>query len=444
MCWVRGVSVRLLAVVVVVATRRRPIAGSLALEILERLHGVARGRLAAQACEWDRLAGLLADAIVALAHAHECGVDLRQPAALVMTLPQLPFDAGVLGRTVLHVTGVVGVLGTADAFADEVALLLELLAEQRELAGVEVFHGEGTLPRARRSGRDCRHGGVAGSIAGMLDAEVHALVTEAAREPGPVLVLTGAGVSAESGIPTFRGAEGYWTVGSRNYHPQELATAAAFAAMPRDVWRWYLHRLAICRRAEPNAAHVALATLERRVGDRFVLVTQNVDGLHLRAGNSPARTLQIHGNIEFMRCARGCSPALTPIPDDVVPASIDAPLSDDAWAQLSCRRCGAPARPHVLWFDEFYDEALMRAQSAIGHARDASLLVVVGTAGATNLPLQIANVVARLGRPIVDVNVDIDPFADLARRSGGAHLRLRASEAVPLLADAVATAFEQV
>src|SRR3954464_8111708 len=94
--------------------------------------------------------------------------------------------------------------------------------------------------------------------------------------PGPVIALTGAGVSAESGIPTFRGKEGYWTVGSREYPPQELATHAAFEAMPWDVWAWYLYRRAVCRRAEPNPAHVALATLD------CDLITQNVDGLHRR------------------------------------------------------------------------------------------------------------------------------------------------------------------
>ena len=100
-------------------------------------------------------------------------------------------------------------------------------------------------------------------------------------------MLTGAGVSAESGIPTFRGREGYWTVGSTEYHPQEMATLQAFEAMPEEVWRWYLYRLGACREAQPNQAHRAIVRLEERLGDRFCLITQNVDGLHLRAGSSP-------------------------------------------------------------------------------------------------------------------------------------------------------------
>src|SRR5512134_3855043 len=97
---------------------------------------------------------------------------------------------------------------------------------------------------------------------------------------GRIVALTGAGVSAESGIPTFRGKEGYWTIGSQEYHPQELATRQAFRAMPWQVWAWYLYRRGVCLRAQPNAAHHALARLARALPDRLALVTQNVDGLH--------------------------------------------------------------------------------------------------------------------------------------------------------------------
>ena len=128
------------------------------------------------------------------------------------------------------------------------------------------------------------------------------------------MVLTGAGISAESGIPTFRGPEGYWRVGSRNYRPMELATREAFERMPEEVWRWYLYRRAVCRAAAPNPAHRALVDAERRLGDRFLLVTQNVDGLHRRAGSDPARTFEIHGNIDLWRCADDCADGARPAP----------------------------------------------------------------------------------------------------------------------------------
>src|SRR3954466_12730475 len=101
-------------------------------------------------------------------------------------------------------------------------------------------------------------------------------VLEACRalRGGNVVVLTGAGISAESGIPTFRGKEGYWTIGAREYQPQELATWEAFQQMPWDVWAWYLYRRGVCRAAEPNAAHAAIVTLDGALGERFALITQ--------------------------------------------------------------------------------------------------------------------------------------------------------------------------
>ena len=135
-----------------------------------------------------------------------------------------------------------------------------------------------------------------------MNPQLKHILTKTLAEQSPVTVLTGAGISAESGIPTFRGPEGYWTVGSAEYHPQEMATVRMFEQAPDDVWAWYLYRLGVCRRAQPNAGHLALVEMEALLGDRFTLITQNVDGLHLQAGNSPQRTFQIHGNISFMRC----------------------------------------------------------------------------------------------------------------------------------------------
>lgn len=251
-----------------------------------------------------------------------------------------------------------------------------------------------------------------------MDTELAALLDRGLAGDGPVVVLTGAGISAESGIPTFRGAEGYWTVGSRNYQPEELATNAAFQRMPEEVWRWYLYRRSVCRAAQPNAAHHALVELEAALADRFLLITQNVDGLHLRAGNTPARTYQIHGNIDFLRCGDQPS-SLRPIPSEIGEDwQRDSPFTDAARALLSCCPGGRLARPHVLWFDEYYDEALFRFESSIRAASQAALLIVIGTSGSTNLPMQIGAIVARRGAPMIVINADPSPFSRFAESSG--------------------------
>ena len=262
------------------------------------------------------------------------------------------------------------------------------------------------------------------------------------RGKGPIVFLTGAGVSAESGIPTFRGADGYWRVGSRNYHPTEMATFAAFKRMLDEVWSWYLYRRSVCRAAEPNAAHRAVAELEAGLGDRFVLVTQNVDGLHLRAGSSPGRTFQIHGNVDFMRCADECTGETYAIPDSI---DLEWPkarrLSDEEREALRCPRCGAQSRPHVLWFDETYDEEHFRFESSIGAAVAADLLVVVGTTGATNLPLQIGALVARRGAAMIVINPEANPFTELAGSiEHGVFLEGTAGRWVPPLCRRIVTA----
>ena len=273
----------------------------------------------------------------------------------------------------------------------------------------------------------------------MLDDPVKHLVE---RPQTLVLWLTGAGVSAESGIPTFRGEEGYWRVGSRNYQPEQMATRAAFRQMPEEVWAWYLYRRAVCRSAEPNAAHFALVKAERRGGKRFLLVTQNVDGLHLRAGSSPGRTYQIHGNIDFMRCTGECLPAPVPIPDGIdLVWPKGRSITERELEQLRCPACGAMARPHVLWFDETYDERNFRFQSSIEAARLASLVIVVGTTGATSLPMHIGTIAAQRGVPIIVVNPEPNPFSGFVQRTGrGAFLSGTAGELVPELVRALSLA----
>jgi NAD-dependent deacetylase len=262
-------------------------------------------------------------------------------------------------------------------------------------------------------------------VSSATQTELPGLIARALSRAGQCLFLTGAGISAESGVPTFRGKEGYWVVGSRDYHPQELATRAAFARMPAAIWGWYLHRLRVCRGALPNPAHHAIAELAPVLAERFLLITQNVDGLHPRAGTPPERTYEVHGNISWMRCSRGCA-GLAPVPEVLIEPvgerRLEAELSGAAAAhgrgappaELGCPSCAAWMRPHVLWFDEFYDEELFRFESSLRAADSAALLVVVGTTGTTNLPLQIGERAVRRGVPTLIINPEPNPFSELA------------------------------
>jgi NAD-dependent deacetylase len=267
-----------------------------------------------------------------------------------------------------------------------------------------------------------------------LQERLDSLVRSAASRPGLCVFLTGAGISAESGVPTFRGPQGYWREGSRNYHPEELATQAAFRRMPETVWRWYLHRSRVCASALPNVAHRAIAAVARELGDRFLLITQNVDGLHARAGCPRERTYEIHGNIAFMRCSVDCQGLVE------VPAVSEHASDTELRRMLCCPSCGALARPHVLWFDEFYDEPLFRFESALRAAESLAVLVVVGTTGTTNLPLAIGRRAASLGTPLVVIDPEPNPFSELVT-SGRAGLVLKgtAGRWVPAVASALTT-----
>jgi NAD-dependent deacetylase len=250
-----------------------------------------------------------------------------------------------------------------------------------------------------------------------MEERLLGILGEVRREMGRVVALTGAGISAESGIPTFRGQEGYWVVGSRNYMPTQMATQEMFRAHPEEVWRWYLYRFGVCRNARPNAGHRALVELERALGDRFTLVTQNIDGLHRRAGSSEERTYCIHGDAAWVRCAAECGVGRLPLPEFPVARPKEQPFSDQDREKLTCPRCRKWLRPHVLWFDECYDEENYRLDSTLRAASQASLLLVVGTSGATNLPMQVGQIARRRGIAMVDVNPEYNPFAELAEAS---------------------------
>ena len=246
-------------------------------------------------------------------------------------------------------------------------------------------------------------------------ARARALLKDAAT----VVVLTGAGVSAESGVPTFRGAGGLW----KQFRPEDLATPEAFARDPRLVWEWYAWRRTLVAECTPNEAHRALA--EWALRERTVtIVTQNVDGLHTRAARdaagsadpSPALPVEVHGSLLRDRCS-ACGARSEP-------RSVDATLV----ATLPrCARCGAILRPDVVWFGEMLDEAVLAKADAA--AASADVCLVVGTSAlvhpAASLPLRTR---AR-GGAVIEVNPETTPLTRAAEVS----IRGRAAEVVPRL-----------
>ncbi len=187
-----------------------------------------------------------------------------------------------------------------------------------------------------------------------------------------LLVLPGAGVSAESGVPTFRDASGLW-----EQHPiEQVATPQGFAADPGLVWRFYSQRRRKAREVSPNPGHLALAEAEARMGARFLLVTQNVDGLHQRAGSR--RVVEMHGSLFETRCAR-CD--LSPFPDQ-------QEHGPDTGGTPRCEQCAAAGRegllrPAVVWFGEMLDPARMRQVAAFMEKASGNRFVflAVGTSG---------------------------------------------------------------
>lgn len=266
----------------------------------------------------------------------------------------------------------------------------------------------------------------------MISKDLKKLLTDVFNSGKRISVLTGAGVSAESGIPTFRGPEGYWTIGSENFQPQEISTNAMLQKNPLEVWKWFLFRRGVCRAAKPNEGHLALVEMENILGDRFTLITQNIDGLHLRAGNTTDRTFQIHGNLNYMRCTKPCSNKLHFIPDKFPSIQRGENPTASDWEMLKCPECGADTRPHALLWDEYYNEEWYRWKSSMTIANNTELLIVVGTTGSTNLPNQIANMVMGNNKTIIDINIVENLFSNMAINSvNGFLLKQPSSKALP-------------
>src|SRR3989338_1810349 len=201
-----------------------------------------------------------------------------------------------------------------------------------------------------------------------------------------VTVLTGAGISADSGVPTFRGADGLW----QNHRAEELATPEAFARNPRLVWEWYNWRRELIATKIPNAAHHALVELEQRV-ERFWLITQNVDGLHPAAGSR--KLSEINGNIWKVRCTQ-CRQVQE---NRAVPIPM-LPL---------CPACGGLLRPHIIWFGESLDPGdLDRSTAAVG---SCEVLLIIGTSGVVYPAASFAALARQAGAFVAEINLDPAP-----------------------------------
>jgi NAD-dependent deacetylase len=283
-------------------------------------------------------------------------------------------------------------------------------------------------------------------------------VAQVLRRSKKVAFLTGAGVSAESGIPTFRGSDGFWTIGSENYRPQEMATFEMFNKHPEELWKWYHMRWSICRNAAPNAGHAAVVDLEKLIttqeGSSFDLITQNIDGLHLAAGSKLSNTYQVHGSMNFMRCDESvegsCCHGLNPHSSDpevqkklraaVIPWGKEWTKEQvEADPVPRCPKCASRCRPHVLWFDESYTETWYGRDSALGATDAADCLVVVGTTLTTGLPSSVVRKARERQIPIIN----LDPSAADEPREGMLNCAAKSGEALPKVAACLADLFKE-
>jgi NAD-dependent deacetylase len=214
-------------------------------------------------------------------------------------------------------------------------------------------------------------------------------VREWLRDASSIAVLTGAGVSAESGVPTFRGNNGLW----KQYRAEDLATPGAFARDPKLVWEWYDWRRSLIAQAKPNPGHYALADAETRAR-KFTLITQNVDGLHELAGSR--NVLRLHGSIWMVRCvecAREREDRRTPLPE--IPPHCE---------------CGGMLRPGVVWFGEMLPSKMW--QEAETAARQADLFLMIGTSAVVYPAAGLASMAKSSGARVVEINIAESGLSD--------------------------------
>lgn len=238
-----------------------------------------------------------------------------------------------------------------------------------------------------------------------MDTHKIKMIRERLAASSSPVALTGAGVSAESGVPTFRGPGGLW----KTYKPEDLATPEAFERDPYLVWEWYNFRREKIASVSPNPAHYALAGLEASK-PAFTLITQNVDGLHSLAGSR--NVLEIHGSIWVLRCTTcGNSSENRDVPIEILPRCT----------------CGGLLRPGVVWFGETLPEDTMNA--AFEAAEKADFMMVAGTSGVVQPAASLASVAKRAGAFTVEINTDATPLSDIMDE----RLEGRAGEVLPLI-----------
>jgi len=201
-----------------------------------------------------------------------------------------------------------------------------------------------------------------------------------------VTVLTGAGISKASGIPTFRGKNGLWS----KYSPSELATYQAFTKNPKLVWQWYNYRRKIIKKANPNPAHYAIAQLEEIYGKNFTLITQNIDSLHRRAGNK--NVLELHGNIFETKCL---------ICDKIY---FDDTIYGDGELPPKCKFCGGKTRPNVVWFGENLDREIL--DNAMSAAAQCDVFLSIGTSGVVQPAASLPKIASDIRAYVAEINVE--------------------------------------
>jgi len=218
-----------------------------------------------------------------------------------------------------------------------------------------------------------------------MEKEIRAL-KQALAKANRVAALTGAGISAESGLPTFRGADGLW----RNHDVMQLATPEAFSMDPKLVWEFYNWRRNLISGLTFNPGHKALVDLEAGI-DHFTLITQNVDGLHLKAGSK--NLLEIHGNLWKVKCTK-CQ-------------TVTVDMSSDMGPLPKCKECGGLLRPQVVWFGESLDYGLLNR--AVEAARACQLMLVIGTSAVVQPAASLAFEAKAAGAVVAEINLEKTP-----------------------------------